>query len=450
MKTEFIKPDYLFEVSWEVCNKVGGIYTVIATKSLYLKSEYNRHHIMVGPDVWMDTESNPDFIEDPALYRAWKAQAASEGLRVRIGRWNVPGKPTAILVDFKQFLTRQNEILTRFWKDFGVDSLTGNWDYRESALFGYAAGRVIESFHRFNLESSDKVVAQFHEWMTGTGLLYLKSVNVPIATVFTTHATVIGRCIAGNNLPLYDGLLDYNSDEKARQFNVTSVYDALIETDDKLVVYADIADLQRINGWSDEYVSCLEVMLDEDLRNEADIQDANSEIGTLINAYSSDDEEFVIASSSVSAYPQLFDWLNLIDFNVLFILLLMTIVAGFNMISGLLIMLFESISVIGLLKALGMTDKAISKVFLSSSASVVLKGMALGNGIAFLFCIVQNMTKVLRLDPENYFVSYVPVKIDLGMILAADAISFLLIMVLLLIPCLFISKVDPADTVRVK
>ena len=222
MAKELIKPDYLFEVSWEVCNKVGGIYTVIATKSLYLKSEYKRHHIMVGPDVWMDTESNPDFIEDPALYRSWRMQAASEGLRVRIGRWNVPGKPTAILVDFKQFLTRQNEILTEFWKRFGVDSLTGNWDYRESALFGYAAGRVIESFWRYNLDSSDKVVAQFHEWMTGTGLLYLKSVNVPISTVFTTHATVIGRCIAGNNLPLYDGMMNWNADEKARHFNVVA------------------------------------------------------------------------------------------------------------------------------------------------------------------------------------------------------------------------------------
>ena len=222
MAKELIKPDYLFEVSWEVCNKVGGIYTVIATKSLYLKGEYKSHHIMVGPDVWMDTESNPDFIEDPSLYRAWRTQAMTEGLRVRIGRWNVPGKPVAILVDFKQFLTRQNEILTDFWKKFGVDSLTGNWDYRESALFGYAAGRVIESFYRFNLDSSDKVVAQFHEWMTGTGLLYLKSVNVPIATVFTTHATVIGRCIAGNYLPLYDGLLGYDADEKARNFNVVA------------------------------------------------------------------------------------------------------------------------------------------------------------------------------------------------------------------------------------
>ena len=237
---------------------------------------------------------------------------------------------------------------------------------------------------------------------------------------------------------------------KARQFNVTAVYDALVETDDKLVVYADISDLQRVNGWDEEYVSCLEIMLEDVMRNEADIESANSHIGTLINVYSSDDQEYVIASSSVSSYPQLFDWLNLIDFNVLFILVLMTIVAGFNMISGLLIMLFENISVIGLLKALGMTDRAISKVFLSSSAVLVLKGMALGNILAMLFCFVQGTTKVLRLNPENYFVSFVPVKMDLGLILTADMISFVVIMILLLIPCLFISKVDPADTVRVK
>ena len=220
MDKELIRPDYLFEVSWEVCNKVGGIYTVLATKSLYLKTELKRHHILVGPDVWMDTESNPDFIEDPLLYRDWKSQAASEGLRVRIGRWNVQGHPTAILVDFKQFLTRQNDILTEYWKRFGVDSLTGNWDYKESALFGFAAGKVIESFYRYNLSPSDKVVAQFHEWMTGAGLLYIKGAGLPIATVFTTHATVVGRCLAGNNLPLYDSMSLYDGDAKARDFNV--------------------------------------------------------------------------------------------------------------------------------------------------------------------------------------------------------------------------------------
>ena len=220
MNKEIIKPDYLFEISWEVCNKIGGIYTVIATKSLHLSSELSNHHIMIGPDVWMDEEQNPDFVEDVNLFSAWKHQAAEEGLKVRVGRWNVPGHPIAILVAHRQFLIEQNDILTRYWKRFEVDSLTGNWDYRESAIFGYATGKVIESFYKFNLNSSQKVVAQFHEWMTGTGLLYLKAKELPIATVFTTHATMIGRCIAGNHLPLYDALNSYNGDDRARQFNV--------------------------------------------------------------------------------------------------------------------------------------------------------------------------------------------------------------------------------------
>jgi lipoprotein-releasing system permease protein len=128
----------------------------------------------------------------------------------------------------------------------------------------------------------------------------------------------------------------------------------------------------------------------------------------------------------------------------------MIIVAGFNMISGLLIMLFEHISTIGLLKSLGMTDRSIAKVFLSSSAVVVLKGMVIGNVLALLFCMVQGTTHLLKLDPENYYVSYVPVNVDLSSVLIADVVSFAAIMLLLLIPCLFISKVDPSQTVRVK
>lgn len=219
-KTSIIQPDYLFEVSWEVCNKVGGIYTVIATKSLYLRSQLKRHHILVGPDVWMETGANPDFIEDQHLFRVWREHAEQEGLKMRIGRWNVPGRPIAILVDFKQFLTKQNDILTEYWLRFGVDSITGDWDYKENALFGYAAGKVIESFYRFNLSGTDKVVAQFHEWQTGAGLLYLKGTGLPIATAFTTHATVVGRCLAGHDLPLYDSLESFNGDEMAARFNV--------------------------------------------------------------------------------------------------------------------------------------------------------------------------------------------------------------------------------------
>ena len=225
MKNTGLKPDYLFEVSWEVCNKVGGIYTVIATKALHTQAELGRHHILIGPDVWMHRADNPDFLEDPTLFSSWKFQAAKEeDLRLRIGRWNIPGKPIAILVDFKHYLPQADDILAGFWKDFGVDSISGNWDYKENALFGWAAGKTIESFWNYNLQGTEKVVAQFHEWQTGAGVLQLKRSGIPVATVFTTHATMIGRCIAGNNLPLYDAMSSYNGDEMARRFGVVAIH----------------------------------------------------------------------------------------------------------------------------------------------------------------------------------------------------------------------------------
>ncbi len=223
MSTEkVVMPDYLFEASWEVCNKVGGIHTVLASKSLNLSKELKNNHIHIGPDVWMDTAQNPEFTEDPILFRTWRMAAAEEGLRLRVGRWNIPGKPIAVLVDFSQFIPKKNEIFTSLWEKFKLDSISGQWDFIESALFGYAAGKVIESFVRFNLQPHHKVVAHFHEWMTGAGILYLKSVKAHVATIFTTHATVTGRCLACNNVPLYDSLSNCNADEKARYYNVTA------------------------------------------------------------------------------------------------------------------------------------------------------------------------------------------------------------------------------------
>ena len=264
--------------------------------------------------------------------------------------------------------------------------------------------------------------------------------------------SIPSRLVSESGLKVGDRMLTYFIGErlKVRQFNVASVYDSMVETDGRHIVYASMADLQRLNGWQDDQASALEIHLKEEYADEESIRMANEEIGFTVNAYSSEDEETVIATSTVSRFPQLFGWLDLIDFNVLFILVLMTIVAGFNMISGLLIMLFEHISTIGLLKALGMTDRSISKVFLSSSAVLVAKGMLLGNALALLFCIIQQKTHILKLDPENYYVSFVPVNVDFGLILSADLISFAVIMLLLLIPCMFIARVDPAETVRVK
>ncbi|HOK51739.1 MAG TPA: glycogen/starch synthase, partial [Bacteroidales bacterium] len=218
------KPDYLFEVSWEVCNKVGGIYTVISTKANTLASELGNNYILIGPDVYRDGAFNPEFEEDKKLFKLWKDKAAEEGLRIKVGHWKIKGNPIAILVDFTPFFSQKDQILSQFWETFKLDSITGQWDYIEPCLFGYAAGKIIESFLKFNLSIRDKVVAHFHEWMTGGGLLYLKMNTPQVATVFTTHATVLGRAIAGNGQPLYSQLKNYNPDTKAGEFNVIAKY----------------------------------------------------------------------------------------------------------------------------------------------------------------------------------------------------------------------------------
>ena len=214
--------DYLFETSWEICNKVGGIYTVLSTKAATVVNSYHDHYICIGPDI--SKEYSDDFVEDPTLFKNWRDIVARDGLKVRIGRWQIVGSPIVFLVDFTSFFEKKNEILTKFWLRYKLDSISGQWDYIEPALFGYAAGRVIESFYNFYCSSMDKIVAHFHEWMTGTGILYLESVAPQIATVFTTHATVLGRCIAGNGLPLYADTKQYNPIDTASRFGVQSKY----------------------------------------------------------------------------------------------------------------------------------------------------------------------------------------------------------------------------------
>ena len=216
-----MKVELIFETSWEVCNKVGGIHTVISTKALKIVNELRDNYILIGPDVWREEIKNPEFIPDDLLFVEWKARAASEGLRVKTGRWNIAGEPIVFLLDFTPYFGQQNEIFAGFWESYKLDSITGQWDYVEPALFGYAAGKLIESFSTFYHEHHN-IIAQFHEWMTGTGILYLKKYAPWIATSFTTHATVLGRCIAGNNRPLYGKMKEYNPAQIAREFNIAA------------------------------------------------------------------------------------------------------------------------------------------------------------------------------------------------------------------------------------
>lgn len=221
MNTNLTIPDYIFESSWEVCNKVGGIYAVLSTRANTLQKKFKDRIIFIGPDCWQD-KTCPYFKEDLSLFQDWRNEAEKEGLKIRTGRWTIPGNPIAILVDFNKYYKDKNTIYTQLWEDFKVDSLHAYGDYDEASMFSYAAAKVVESFYNKYLGKKDKVIYHGNEWMTGLGLLYIKKHLPQIATIFTTHATSIGRSIAGNNKPLYDYLFAYNGDQMADELNVQS------------------------------------------------------------------------------------------------------------------------------------------------------------------------------------------------------------------------------------
>ena len=235
---------------------------------------------------------------------------------------------------------------------------------------------------------------------------------------------------------------------KIRRWHVTEVYDSPMATDEGQILYVSIGDLRRLLEWDTDEASLLEVTLQPRLRGRKATARVAEELGWKASLGAGEDEEPLRAVAASERFSQLFDWLDLIDFNVYAILLLMTVVAGFNMISGLLILLFRHVSTIGTLKTLGMGDRAIAGVFLRVGARTAALGMAAGNLLALLFCLVQGTTHWLRLNPDNYFVSFVPVHVNLPGILLADAAAFAGILLLLLIPTLFISRVDPARTVK--
>lgn len=216
-----LTPDYIFESSWEVCNKVGGIYTVLSTRARTLHETMGDGLVFIGPDCWKDKEC-PFFCEDKTLFPDWQKYAQEEGLIVRIGRWSIPGNPLSILVDFTPFYQEKDHIYTQMWEWYKVDSLHAYGDYDEASMFSYAAAKVVESFCKFGITKDKKVIYHANEWMTGLGLLYIQHELPQIATVFTTHATSIGRSIAGNNKPLYNYLWAYNGDQMANELNMQS------------------------------------------------------------------------------------------------------------------------------------------------------------------------------------------------------------------------------------
>ena len=237
-----LTPDYVFESSWEVCNKVGGIYTVLSTRAKTLQEMMNDRIIFIGPDCWGE-KNCPYFTEDAGLYPDWKAEAAQQGLKVKVGRWNIPGNPIAILVDFTPFFAQKDQIYTWLWEDYQVDSLHAYGDYDEASMFSYAAALVVESFYKKYFDASKKVVYHGNEWMTGLGVLYINKHLPEVGTVFTTHATSIGRSIAGNNKPLYDYLFAYNGDQMSWELNMQSKHSIEKQTAHYVDCFTTVSDI---------------------------------------------------------------------------------------------------------------------------------------------------------------------------------------------------------------
>lgn len=242
MGKEMLTPDYIFESSWEVCNKVGGIYTVLSTRAKTLQDAMKDRIIFIGPDFWKVNES-PYFKEDKTLFADWQIQAYEQGLSVRVGRWTIPGEPIAILVDFNPFFEQKDEIYTWLWDKFKVDSLHAYGDYDEASMFSYAAALVTESFYNHYLDSSKKVIYHGNEWMTGLGVLYIQNKLPQIGTLFTTHATSIGRSIAGNMKPLYDYLFAYNGDQMSNELNMQSKHSIEKQTAMHVDCFTTVSDI---------------------------------------------------------------------------------------------------------------------------------------------------------------------------------------------------------------
>ena len=277
-KNTFLTPDWVIESSWEVCNKVGGIYTVLSTHAKTMQETVCNHLIFIGPDFWKGKD-NPLFLPDASLYADWAthfaAMAASQAaLTVRVGRWNIPGTPVAILVDFQPLFHLRNTLFSRAWELFGVDSLHAYGDYDEASMFSCAAALVAGDFYRYEILrdvscSKPHVVYQAHEWMTAMGMLFLGYYEPGIATVFTTHATSIGRSIAGNGKPLYDCMSGYNGDQMARELNMESKHSVEKQAAHRSGCFTTVSDITNrecaqlldkaadvvlMNGFEDDFV----------------------------------------------------------------------------------------------------------------------------------------------------------------------------------------------------
>lgn len=197
--------DYLFEVSWEVCNKVGGINTVLKSKAALMKESY-KNYLLIGP--YFEQNAVLEFEEHsppPFLAKSFKELKKSGGIKCHYGTWQIKGEPDTILIEFSSLIAKKNEMKSSLWENYRIDSLNTEWDFEEPMIFSVAVAMLLSAIEQ-KIGKDKGLVAHFHEWLAGLSLLFLKEKKTNIKTVFTTHATMLGRSICGAGGELYENL----------------------------------------------------------------------------------------------------------------------------------------------------------------------------------------------------------------------------------------------------
>jgi glycogen(starch) synthase len=246
MKKEKPKADYLFEVSWEVCHQVGGIYTVIKSKAAKIYDLYKENYFLIGPYYEEEAVIKFEGKEIPKEFIKIFNELKKDGIICHFGKWAIDGtKVNTVLIDFSSYLKKANEIKTRLWKDFDVDSLNSNEDFDKFIVWGTIAGRLLEGIRK---TLKGRIVAQFHEYITGAGLLYLKKNKTKIGTVFTTHATYLGRTLASAGIPLYDVITKTDPRKEAYRHQIQAKYSLEKATALSANVFTTVSDITALEA----------------------------------------------------------------------------------------------------------------------------------------------------------------------------------------------------------